>query len=231
MATFSPASDAPLTIDSSTESKVYGFTALALVLTLVGIYAGMQFALQLLSTGMHVVFLLLQLGLVLTSRMWIQRSPVNMVLFVLFPILSGITVTPYILYVLMSYANGATILLNAVGASVCMCLAAAVLPRATGWQMGPAVGRALFISLIGLIVLGLVQVFVPSLRGGPMELLLSGTGIVTFGLYTAYDLQRMRTLALQGVHPLILALQLYLDIFNLILSIIRFMTAASGRRK
>ena len=153
-----------------------------------------------------------------------------MLLFALFPLLSGITVTPYILFVLAGYANGASILLNAVGATVFMALAAAVFARTTSADLS-VFGRVLLMSLIGLLIMGLAQMFVPALRSTQMELLISAAGIVLFAGFTAYDIQRIQTLARAGAHPMLLALSLYLDIFNLFLSILRFMVALSGERR
>ncbi len=230
MPTFSPDRSAPITLDSTLESRVYGFFALALALTVLGVYLGIQYAWILLTTGVSMVLLLAELVLIFTSRFWVNRSPLNLILYVLFPLISGVTVTPYILSVLVGYANGGAILLNALGATACMTLAAAFLPKATGWDMGPAAMRALLISVIGLLFLGVFQVFVPALRTGAVEMLISGAGIVVFALFTAFDLQKLRMRGYAGVHPLLLALNLYLDIFNLFLYVLRFMVSASGRR-
>jgi FtsH-binding integral membrane protein len=91
--------------------------------------------------------------------------------------------------------------------------------------------RGLFLALLGLIALGLLQVFIPSMRGGSTELLISGGGVIVFALFTAYDIQRVQTLARAGQNPFLLALSLYLDLFNLFLYVLRFMTALSGERR
>lgn len=220
----------PIALSKNTESQVYSLFALAMALTLVGVYIGMQFAGVLLTTGLHLFFLIAELALIFTARLWMNSSPLNILLFGLFPLLSGITVTPYILYVLTGYANGASILLNAVSATVFMGLAAAVFARTTTWNMG-VIGKALFFSLIGLIVMGLLQLFVPAMRTPQFELLISGAGIIVFSLFTAYDLQRIQQAGRAGVNPIILALSLYLDIFNLFLYVLRFMIAVSGNRR
>lgn len=127
------------------------------------------------------------------------------------------------------YANGGQILLNAVGATVCMSLAAVVLariaPNLAAW------GRALVFAVIGLIVLSVLQIFVPALQTQGAELFISGIGVVIFGLFTAFDLQRIEAQGRLGANPFMLTLSLYLDIFNLFLYILRFMTALSGDRR
>src|SRR3989338_2823324 len=220
----------PLTLSPSTESQVYGLFAVAMFLTLAGVYVGIEFAMQLLSSGMAMLLILVELAIVFTSRWWMEKSPLNILLFGLFPLLSGITITPYILYVLLQYANGASILINAFAATACMGLAAAVFARTTSWNLG-VMGRGLFFALLGLIAMALLQLFVPSFRTGQMELLISGAGVVIFSLFTAYDIQRVQQMSKAGANPFMLALSLYLDLFNLFLYVLRFMLAISGNRR
>jgi modulator of FtsH protease len=219
----------PLEISKSTEAEVYALFALAMGVTVGGVYVGMQFADVLLTTGMYMFLFLAELVLIFSARFWVEKSPLNYLLFVLFPAFSGVSLTPMLLLVLAGYVNGASILLNALSATAFMTAAAAVFARTTSWNLG-AMGRALFIGLIGLLVLGLLQIFIPALRSTQMELLLSGAGIVIFAGFTAYDMQRISHLATKGYNPIMLALSLYLDIFNLFVSILRFMMVFGERR-
>ncbi|MDD4319712.1 MAG: Bax inhibitor-1 family protein [Candidatus Peribacteraceae bacterium] len=230
MDTFSSPRSRPLTLSHSVEAQVYGYFALALALTLLGIYAGMQYADALLSGGVLLLCVIAEFALILSARFWMERSLLNVVLFGLFPILSGITVTPYLLYAVGAYVNGGNILFNAFAATAFMAGAAAVFARTTRWDLG-VLGKALIFGVLGLLFLGLLQIFIPSLQGGQMELLISGGGIVIFALFTAYDVQRIQALGRSGANPFLLALSLYLDIFNLFLFILRFMLAISGNRR
>ena len=227
---YSPVQSQPITLNQSVEAQVYGLFALAMGLTVLGVMIGIQYAPTLLTTGLHFFFLFAELGLIFTAGLWMNKSPLNYLLFGLFPILSGFTITPYILYVLASYSNGSSILINALSATGFMAASAAVFARTTKWNLG-VMGKALFFAIIGLILVGLLQFFVPSLRTTQFELVLSGAGVVIFALFTAYDLQRIQRLGRMGAHPMMLALSLYLDIFNLFLYILRFMLAFSGNRR
>lgn len=220
----------PITLEPSSEAKVYGLFALALGLTVVGIFLGLTYAQTLIGTGVQVLFLFAELILIVTSRFWVRFSPLNVFLFAVFPLLSGVTVAPYILYVLAGYVNGAAILLNATLSTVFMAAASAVFALTTKADLS-GIGRMLFMALIGLIVIALLQFFIPAFRTGGAELLISGVGIILFAGFTAYDVQRVQALGRQGVSPFFLALSLYLDIFNLFLYILRFMLALSGRRQ
>ncbi len=219
-----------LALATNTESQIYALFALAVGLTCVGVYFGMIYAATLLGTGVAFLMVLAEFALILTSGWWSRQSPLNILLFALFPLLSGITVTPYLMAVLVGYTNGASILMNALLATVFMTGASAVLARLSGWNLS-GLGRSLLFSLLGLIGIGILQIFIPSFREGPVELLVSGAGVVVFGLFTAYDLQRIVSLGRMGGSPFVLALSLYLDIFNLFLSIVRFIVAISGNRR
>lgn len=217
-------------LSASTESKVYVLFAVAIALTAIGAY-GAVFAYQIPAiANLSLFFLLAELGLLLTSSLWAEKYPLNYILFGIFPILSGFTLVPYLSLIVANYVNGTTLIINALSATATMTLAGAVAVRSLGVNLA-GMGRALLFALIGLIVLGLLQVFVPSLRTTQFELMLSGAGVVVFALFTAYDLQRIQQLGRMGANPILLALSLYLDIYNLFLYLLRFMAAFSGDRR
>ncbi len=214
----------------STISLVYALFALAMALTVVGVYFGILYAPTLLRSGVAFGLLFLQLILMFTSGWWVRSKPLNIILFAVFPLCSGVTLTPFLLSVLQEYANGASILLNGLIATVCMVGASAVLARMSGINLAGLAG-VLLLSLLGLVALTIMQIFVPTLQTGGFELFLSGFGVILFAIFTAYDLQRITVMGKLGANPFQLALGLYLDIFNLFVSIVRFMLAISGDRR
>lgn len=217
-------------LEQSEEATVYALFALAMVVTLIGTFLGIRFAASLFSTGLILFLVIAEFAILLTSRWWMNQSPLNVVLFCAFPLISGITVAPIILSVIQDYANGSSILINALASTAFMAAAAAVFARTTRWNLG-IMGKALFFSVFGLAFLGILQLFIPTLQGGAFELMLSGAGIVVMALFTAFDVQRIQTLGRSGANPFLLALSLYLDIFNLFLYVLRFMLAISGNRR
>ncbi len=211
-------------------AKVYGLLFLALAVTLVGTFAGVTFALPIVASGWIFFLLIAELAIIWTARSWSRSTPLNYVLFIAFPFISGLTLAPIILSVLTGYANGEVILLNALIATALMTASSAVLATMTKGDLGGIFGRFLLQSLLGLIVFGLLQMFFPALRGPGIEMIVSGIGIVTFSLFLAYDMQRLsRRSDLDS--PFLLAISLYLDVFNLFLYVLRFMIAMSGRRQ
>ncbi len=235
MATLSPSRSQPIVISSSAEAQVYLLFALAMALTAVGGVFGMMFAPVLLNSGAIMLLFIAELAIIFTSRLWMNSSPLNIILFGLFPLFSGITLAPILIYALQQYANGGVILVDALAATAFMAGAAAVFARTTSWNLA-FMGRALFFALLGLIGLGILQIIgyifgLSLLASTGFELFVSGAGIVVFALFTAYDLQRIQAQARLGANPFLMALSLYLDIFNLFLYILRFMLAISGRRR
>lgn len=217
-------------LSSAQFSSAYLLVALALLMTAVGVFVGALFALPILASGWVFLLFIAEFALILSAPVWSRKSPLNYVLFLAFPFISGLTITPFLLSVVGAYVNGASILLNATIATTLLTLAAAVFARTTTINLGFTIGRFLFQSLIGLIAFGLLQLFIPSLRGSSFEALLSGFGIIIFSLFLAFDMQRLAH-SDRGSSPFLLALSLYLDIFNLFLYVVRFMLAMSGQRR
>ncbi|MCL2011708.1 MAG: Bax inhibitor-1/YccA family protein [Cystobacterineae bacterium] len=87
----------------------------------------------------------------------------------------------------------------------------------------------LFIGLIGIIVAGIVNVF---MKSSPMGFVISCAMVVVFAGLTAYDTQKLREIHANSPHRSMTALaiygalKLYLDFINLFLAILRIF----GRR-
>jgi FtsH-binding integral membrane protein len=216
-------------ISNTGTGKVYFLLALALLCTGVGVFLGALFAPVIINGGFMMLLLIAELGLIMSAPLWMNRSPLNYILFVLFPVLSGISITPFILSVSYQYVNGTNILINASLATTLLCIASGVIASNTTKDLSASYGWMAFQALIGMLIFGLIQMFSPALRGGPIEIMFSGVGVVLFSLYTAIDLQKV--MRRTGDSPFLMALTLYLDIFNLFLAVVRFMLATSGRRR
>ncbi len=82
-------------------------------------------------------------------------------------------------------------------------------------------GGVLFASLIALVVLRLVSMFVPSLAAaGWIDWLAAGI----FTLYIGYDCHRAMAIPATGRNGVDVAISLYLDIYNLFLTILRLLS-------
>ena len=87
-------------------------------------------------------------------------------------------------------------------------------------------GRLLLMALIGLIIAGVVNIF---LHNSTMDLIISGIGVLVFVGLTAYDSQKIKQMLLMQEDrgetaqkvALMGALSLYLDFINLFLYLLR----------
>ncbi len=147
--------------------------------------------------------------------------------FSLYAVLNGLTLST----IFLAYTGSVIFQAFAVSAGMfaVMSLWAVTTKRdLSGW------GHYLFMGLIGLIIAGVVGLFV---RGGTYQLLYSGIGVILFTALTAYDTQNIKKLSdsvggRAGEEDymrlsILGALKLYLDFINMFLFLLRIF----GRRR
>ncbi len=204
-------------------NKVYSLFALAILVTGLGVYAGFHYLLPvfLANPAFMFVFFIGELALILTSRLWSKREPLNYLLFSLFTFASGVTVVPLIASFAAEF-GGFDIIYRALFATTATFLAMALV----GTRIKtPLLGLSGFLTmgLIGLLVVSILGIFFP--WGNTGEMVFSGLGVGLFALYTMVDLNRMAYYPEdQYIHA---AMQLYLDIFNLFIFVLRLTGAVS----
>ncbi|MFA6305507.1 MAG: Bax inhibitor-1 family protein [Candidatus Gracilibacteria bacterium] len=205
--------------------KVMLFFTIAIISSIAGIFVAIQFLLGYFVSmpGIMLAFFAAELILVFTAKMWSTKIPLNRFIFALFTFISGITATPLIAIVASSPA-GLVILAKALIITVFVFIAVAIIGYTTKMDLS---GMKIFLmmGLIGMILTGLIGIFLP--WGNTFEMIYSGIGVLLFAGFTAYDFQKIK------MYPqdryIDAALQLYLDIFNLFLSILRLLLALNRR--
>ena len=166
------------------------------------------------------VLIAVEFGLVLLLSFLAKRmsAAVAGLLFLVYAVVNGLTLSAiFYVYQLGSITSAFGITAGVFGA---MTLYATVTKRdLSGW------GAFLFIGLIGVVVAGVVNIFV---QNDLMGFVVSCACLVVFAGLTAYDTQKLRTYftaawAGGGVASLAVvgALMLYLDFINLFLTILR----------
>jgi uncharacterized protein len=169
--------------------------------------------------------LLAELALVwvITSNLEKLESGTSMVLFLLYAALNGVSMAPlFLIYDLGSVAN-------VFGISMGTFAATAFFGQVTKMDL-TRLGGFLMMALIGIIIAGVVNLF---LRSDMMSFYISLAAVAVFIGLTAYDVQKLRNLynsnALNGKGALHVygALQLYLDFVNLFINLLRLL----GKRK
>jgi FtsH-binding integral membrane protein len=162
-----------------------------------------------------------QLGIVfvLSARVEKLAASTAALLFVGYSALTGVTIS----FVLLAYTGESVATTFIVTAGMFGALAAygSVTRRSLA-----GVGQFLFMGLIGLVLASIVGMF---WRNDGLQFMISFIGVIIFTGLTAYDAQRLKSMALAvpagqgGSYAIVGALALYLDFINLFLFLLRFM--------
>jgi len=205
-------------------SKVMFFFGLAILTSAAGTFVGFKYMIPLFIANQSVIWILfaMELVLIFTARIWSTRKPINYLLFATFAFVTGITLVPLLASVLLEF-GGPDIIIKALGATTLMFTATAVFGWVTHRNLSGLSGF-LWVSLIGMIIVSLIGIFIP--WNNSFEMIFSGFGVIVFGAFTMYDIQKLKLFPQD--RALDAALMLYLDIFNLFIYILRLMSA--GRR-
>jgi len=161
-----------------------------------------------------------EIGIVfyLSSRISKLTPGVARMWFYAYAALNGVTLS----LIFLTYSSGeiATVFLL----SSAMFFCSAMVGMTTKVDMS-AFGRFFMMALIGLVLLMLLQMFIPG-----MNMLISLLGIGLFSGLTAYDMQRIKKIHREcyntsasdtGRYTIISALSLYLDFINIFLFVLR----------
>ena len=212
-------------LESTFFGKVMTFFALAILSSAAGVYITMHYFMQYFIATPQLIYVLfvVELIVILTSRMWSQKSPLNRFMFVLFTFITGVTVAPLI-SVLAASAGGTAILTKALLATSATFIATALIGWKTSYDLSGMRGF-LIIGLIGMIIVGVAGIFIP--WGNTMEMVYSGIGVLLFAGFTMYDIQKLKRYP-ENMY-IEAALSLYLDIFNLFLYILRLIMSLNRR--
>ncbi|MBL7180289.1 MAG: Bax inhibitor-1/YccA family protein [Desulfobacterales bacterium] len=209
--------------------SVYNWMAIGLGLTgLVAFYVSNSEAMLRLIFGNQIIFFGLiigELALVfsISSRVHKMQATTATSLFVLYAALNGATLSAiFLVYTKASITS--TFFVCAATFVAC-----SVYGMVTKRDL-TSMGQFMFMGLIGIVIASVVNLFV---RSSGVSLIVSYIGVIVFVGLTAYDTQKLRTMALtqpDGLDGATLrkgailgALTLYLDFINLFLMLLRIM--------
>ena len=204
--------------------KVYGKMTLGLLMTTITSFlvltSGTLMSLMFSSTASIWILFALELGLViyLSSQIDKLSTTTATVLFYVYSVLNGLTLTPiFLAYTGTSIAMTFAITAGTFGAMT----VAGYVTR----QDLSKFGAILFMALIGLIICMVVNIF---LKSSMMMWLISSVGVLIFVGLTAWDTQAIKRMCAEadpsmvGKVATMGALTLYLDFINLFLHLLRF---------
>ncbi len=208
--------------------KVYVWMALALVVSgLTAYYVAGSEQMLMAIFGNQITFWVLaiaELGLVigLTAAIKKLSFPTAAIMFLLFSILNGVTLSA--IFVVYTMSSIATTFFVTAGTFAAM----AFIGYTTKKDL-TKIGGILLMALIGLIIASVVNIF---LKNSMMDIVISAIGVLIFVGLTAYDAQKIKEMMLDcGTEvndftqklAVFGALSLYLDFINLFLYLLRFL--------
>lgn len=204
--------------------RVYGKMTLGLLVTALTSYLMLSSpAVMNVFLGNSVLFfgaLIVELGLVVFLSARIDKLSTGMatVLFYLYSMLNGVSLTPiFLAYTGTSIATTFAITAGTFGAMT-------IFGYVTRQDLSK-IGSYLFMALFGLILCSIVNIF---LRNSMMDLLISCVGVLIFVGLTAWDTQAIKRMTAEADSTMVGkvatmgALTLYLDFINLFLLLLRF---------
>ena len=206
-------------------SKVYLWMTLALVVTgMTAYYVASSPAILYAIVSNQIAFWGLFIGelvlvFVLSSRIMSLSFVTASLMFVIYSIMNGVLFS----FILLAYTEQsiATTFLITAGTFAAMSLFGFVTKRDLS-----AMGRILFMLLIGLIIATVVNIF---MKAEGLTLILNYAGVVIFVGLTAYDTQSIKQMLQEhgdkeGAEKIALlgSLSLYLDFINLFIYLLRF---------
>jgi len=205
--------------------KVYTWMALALAITGITAY-GVAISPNLMAAifSNQLVFWGLIIGefamvMILSARLQRLSLTTATLLFVLYSVLNGVTMS--VIFMVYTMSSIATTFFICAGTFGAMSLYGATTKRDLS-----KIGSLLFMALIGLIIATIVNMF---LKSTGLMMVISYIGVLVFVGLTAWDTQKIKAMLAQVDYAdeigqklaLIGALELYLDFVNLFLYLLR----------
>ncbi|KAL1516996.1 hypothetical protein ABEB36_000819 [Hypothenemus hampei] len=149
-----------------------------------------------------------------------RKTPANYILLIIFTIAEG-----FLVGTISSFFD-TNIVLLAVGVTAVVCLALTIFAFQTKWDF-TGCGSILFVLLVILLLFGILCSF-SFFRSDILDLVYASLGALLFSFYMVYDIQIM----IGGTHKytvspeeyIFAALNLYLDVINLFLFILRILS-------
>ena len=203
--------------------NTYWLLALSMVPTVLGAFIGVAFHVPMLGGGLGA---LLFLGIAFGFIWGIERnkdSGLGVALLLGFTFFMGLMLTP-ILSRTLGYSNGGFLIMTAFGGTASVFAVMASVATVSKRDFS-GLGKWLFAGVIVLIVASLANIFfqIPALA-----LTISAVAVLLFSAYLLYDIARI----VQGGEDnyIVATLAVYLDIYNIFVSLLNLLMAFSGDR-
>lgn len=202
-------------------SKVLWITTVGFVFTAMGAYVAPALMGGVSSIGLFI----LTFGLIFAINFATKRSPtLALVLFYAFTFLMGVEVGPLIKQYLHLPGGTAIVFQAALTTAVGM-FAIGLIAQVARFDYRKAYNYV-FAALIGLIVLGVLSMFVHFISPG----LYAWATLAIFSVLLLLDFMRLKDGAM-GLSPVQMALSIYLDALNIFIALLQIFGSSSGNRR
>jgi len=206
--------------------NTYWLLALSMLPTIAGAWAGMQFNFIALFKAAPIMTPLLMFGVMIGSLFVVTRlrnSAAGIPALFVFTFIAGAMLTP-ILTVAGQFRNGGQLVALAGGMTAVVFFTMATIATVTKKDFS-FLGKFLFVGLILLIVASLANLFfqVPA-----VSLTISAIAVFIFSLYLLYDVSNI----VRGgeTNYITATLNLFLNVYNIFISLLNLLLAFSGQR-
>lgn len=205
---------------SQSSRRSYGKPMQKLMLTFffaLLVSAGGMFLGTMLPSAARIPLFILEIGLIIAIMFLRKSKTIGYSLMYAFMVVSGATLQFSLSYYIASM--GTSVVIQTVAVAILVYAGLAIYATYTKEDFR-FLGGFLFASLIGLVVIGLMQFFIPF--GGMMETLFAGFGLLVFIGYTLYDFNRMSKEGFDESDIPLMVVNIYLDLVNIIIYSLRF---------
>jgi FtsH-binding integral membrane protein len=202
-------------------SKVMGLLAFSFVFASLGSFVGLALK---IGYGTSLVIAIAGILLLIALNIFIQKSPLNLILLYSFTFLEGLSLAPlFSLYVSNGMGN---LLGQAFTLTALVSLGLGVYSWTTKRNF-TRLGDYLFFGLILLLVASLVGILFHSTL---FTLLISVVGVAIFSGYVLFYVQRAKYMADTLPNAIGLTVSIFITVLNLFLYILEILTSLSGNR-
>jgi len=206
--------------------NTYWLLALSMLPTVAGAWVGMQFNFLALFTARPIMAPLLMFGMMIGALFAVtalRNSAWGVPALFGFTFIAGLMLAP-ILSVALGFRNGGQLVGLAGGMTAAIFFAMAAIATVSKRDFS-FLGKFLFVGLILLIVASLANLFfqIPA-----MSVTVSAIAVLIFSLYLLHDVSRI----VRGgeTNYITATLNLFLDVYNIFISLLNILLAFSGQR-
>ena len=205
--------------------NTYMLLALSMVPTIIGALAGIQLGFKFFA-GSPLISFLLFLGIAWGFMWGIEKnkdSSTGVLLLLGFTFFMGLMLSR-ILQVALGFANGGTLIALAAGGTGAIFFTLAGIATVTKKDFS-FLGKFLFVGMVVVLLAALANIFfqIPAL-----SLAISAAAVLIFSLYILFDISRIITGG--ETNYVIATLSVYLDVYNVFVSLLNLLMAFAGER-